>query len=160
MFESNGLIQLGNAFPQIKRSGKIYVVTHPFFEDNLHPYINQLEALIRDASEPILTLEANVYLNSGNGTSTLEKYSKLNPKGDRFFLPNGFFRAKPECGWEKTAEIINTFKPNEVIFGGSQLGGNETDCFYHCAGFIYEHLKKVAPNTRIDESISGRPNSI
>lgn len=157
MFEQYGLIQLGKDIPVIKKSGRIYVVTHPYFEDDVHPYIDQLEGLIRDATEPILTLDSAGFLVSGKDGSTLVRYSKLNPQGDRFFLQNGFCYAEPECGWEKTALIINGFEPKEVIFGGSQLGGNEADGYYHCVGLSYESLKSLVPNARIDESISARP---
>ena len=157
MFERHGLIQLGSEIPVTQKSGRIYVVTHPYFEDKLHPYIDQLETLIRDAKEPILTLDSAVYLHSRNGDCTFERYLKLSPQGDRFFLQNGFCYAEPDCGWKNTAEIINAFKPEEVIFGGSQLGGNETEGYYHCAGLSYESLKSLVPNARIDELISGRP---
>ena len=156
MFESDGLMQLRKDIPIIQRSRIIYVVTHPFFEDRIHPYINQLEALIRDATEPILTLECDVLLKPKAPDSTLKRYSRLNPNGDRFFLPNGYLYAKPDCGWVKTAQIINAFEPDEVVFGGSQLGGNETDGFYNCVGLVYRNLKERVPNARIDESISGR----
>src|SRR3990167_3476303 len=99
MFEQYGLIQLGNDKPLIQKSGTVYVVTHPFWGDHRHPYIDKLKELIRDSESPILTLDWDVLLNSRNGDNTINRYSNLNPKGDRFFLTNQFNYAKPDCGW-------------------------------------------------------------
>lgn len=156
MFEQYGLIQLGMAKPRIQKSGTVYVVTHPFWGDHRHPYIDKLEELLRESDSPILTLDWDVLLNSRNGDNTIHRYQGLNPNGDRFFLPNQVIYARPHCGWEKTAEVINGFEPEEVVFGGSQLIGNEQEGYAQCAGLSYEHLKRLVPNARIEESISDR----
>ena len=143
------LVQLGRTVPLIVPDKTLYVVVHPFWGDHKHPYIDNIEKLVRDAEVPILTLDYRLQ-------DTIQRYARLNPRGDRFFLPNGAFYAKPDCGWETTAEIINQFKPEEVIIGGSQLGGNEDDGYWHCIGLNYKNLKHLVPNLRIDESLSDR----
>jgi len=142
------LVQLGSTYPVITQNRTLYVLVHPFWGDDKHPYIDNIERLVRETESPILTLDT--WLND-----TIPKYTKLNPKGDRFFLPNGFPNAKPDCGWEILAEIINRFESEEVRLGGSQLGGNETD-YWHCVGLNYKNLRSLVPTLRIEESLCDR----
>ncbi|MBI2651970.1 hypothetical protein HYX00_00770 [Candidatus Woesearchaeota archaeon] len=149
MYEESGLVQLGRKPPIIVPDKTLYVVVHPFWGDGNHPYIDNIEGLVRGTEHPILTLDHWL-------AETIQRYAKLDPRGARYFLPNGFSLAKPDCGWEQLAKIINQFKPEEVIFGGSQLGGNEGDGYWHCVGLNYKNLKKLIPNLSIDESLSDR----
>jgi len=149
MYEESGLIQLRKTPPLIVPNRTLYVFTHPFWGDDKHPYIDNIERLIRETESPILTLDYWI-------RDTTSRYIKLNPRGDRFFLPNGSSYAKPDCGWEITAEIINRFEPEEVLLGGSQLGGNKTDDYWHCVGLTYKNLRHLVPHLRIEEPIVDR----
>jgi hypothetical protein len=149
MYEESGLVQLGRTPPLIVPDKTLYVLIHPFWGDNNHPYIDNIGGLVRETEHPILTLDHWL-------EETIARYSKLNPRGERYFLLNGFPLAKPDCGWELAAEIINQFEPGEVIFGGSQLHGNEDDGYWHCVGLNYKNLRDLVPNASIDESLSKR----
>ena len=130
MFEKDGLIQLNKDVPIINSSKKIYVIIHPFWNEFKIPYIDNLEKVLKNSESPILTVEYNFLLICKQEYNTISKYKNLNPEEDRFFLPTEYNYAKPNCGWEKTAEIINMFEPEEVIFGGATLMGNEKDGYH------------------------------
>ncbi len=141
-----GTVQLGRSPPLIVASKTLYVITHPFWKANSrHPYIDNIEKLVRDTEAPILTLDAWL-------KDTSQRYAKLNPKGDRFFLPNRPDSAEPYCKWGITAEIIKQFRPEEVIFGGSALGKGE-DGYHFCVGTSYNELRHLVPNSYIEESL-------
>lgn len=151
MFEKYGLVQLGSDTPRITNPNKrLYVLIHPYWAEiaqdtDISQYVPNIEKLINESSSPILTLD--------DDCSTVSRYSRLNPRGGRFFLPSSSHRVEPPCGWDATARIIMQFEPEEVVFGGSRLvvGGNNHYTF--CVGVAYRNLQSRVPRTRIDETI-------
>lgn len=166
MYERAGLWQLEKesgmlVHAAITPSKRVYVIAHPYWgghsRDGRGDYIANLEALIRDTEFSVLTLEAPSRLMVRfDELNPAKRFAGLNPRGDRFFLGAGFDYPRPFCGWEITAEIINSFKPEDVVFGGSQLSGEKEKKYGHCVGICYETLKHMVPNPQIDESISDR----
>lgn len=149
MHNQAGLIQLGKTAPIIAPSATLYVVTHPFWGDDKHPYIDDLERLLREVESPVLILDT--WLNE-----TMARCAQLQPKGSRYFLQNGWPLAVPTAGWKVAVNVIKAFKPEEVIFGGSQLNGNEKDGYWCCVGLTYKNLRDLVPNPRLEESLCDR----
>ena len=149
MYKKFGLVQLGRNFPIISSSETLYLLVHPFWGEGSHPYIDNIERLIRDTEDPILTLDYQI-------TKTMERYAQLGSKGERYFLPNGIPLAVPDCGWEHLAKVISQFNSEKVIVGGSQLSGSKEEGYWHCVGTNYKNLKPLVPNLIINESLSDR----
>ncbi len=57
------------------------------------------------------------------------------------------------CGWQKTAEIINSFNPDEVAFGGSELWKKQDGKYGLCVGITFEELKDLVSNPQLDFDI-------
>lgn len=140
--EQFGLRQLGKETPEAFDSKILYILVHPFHSSNDKRYLASIEDLIKNSQSPILTLESWELLNVMNGNGeTEDRYKRLNPKGERYFLSNGRHYVEPKIGWENTYSIIDEFNPSNILLGGTRLQINN-GIYEQCLGTAHNELKE------------------